>query len=171
MKLLPAAGVSFQAAGRGFQKVDNRKGVSIMMSMVDYELIDHTADIGIRVRASDLRGVFKAAAKAMFHVIAEPVNTTGRTKRLNISVAVEASGQEELLIRWLNELLSLADCKDVFFTEFKITDFSPTMIKADVSGLSRKYFNGKREIKAVTYHEMLIQKQGSGYFAEVIFDV
>lgn len=142
-----------------------------MTLMVDYELIEHTADIGVRVRAADLKTVFEAAAAAMFDVIAENLNVTGRTKRLNISVSVDASGPEELLVRWLNELLSLADCKDVFFTDFKITDFSPTMIKADISGLSRKYFKGKREVKAVTYHETLIQKKGNEYQAEVIFDV
>ncbi len=139
--------------------------------MVEYELIDHTADIGIRVEAKDLKNLFADAAVAMFDVIAEKMNVTTGMKKKNIKVTLQAGNREELLLRWLSELLSLADCKGVYFNKFDIESLTNTAIEAKASGFLRKYFVGKREIKAVTYHDLKIEEQGGLFTAEVIFDV
>jgi SHS2 domain-containing protein len=74
-----------------------------------YELIEHTADIGIRVKGKDLKELFKNAASAMFDIIAEkkPQATSHRLQATRIIVKQRADNLEELFINWLNELLSL----------------------------------------------------------------
>lgn len=142
-----------------------------MILMVEYELIDHTADIGIRVAGKDLPQLFVRAAESMFDVIAEKMNVTTAMKKKIIKISLQAGNREELLLRWLSELLSLADCKEVYFNAFEIESLTDTTLEAKASGFLRKYFIGKREIKAVTYHELKIEEQGGAYTAEVIFDV
>ena len=139
--------------------------------MVEYELIDHTADIGIRVEGKDLKSLFTAAAAAMFDVIAEKMNVTTGMKKKIVPVTLVAGNREELLLRWLSELLSLSDCENVYFNAFEIENLTNTIIEARASGFLRKYSVGKREIKAVTYHNLKIEERGSGFAAEIIFDV
>ncbi len=139
--------------------------------MVNYELIDHTADIGIKVKGNDLKALFVNAAQAMFDVIAKRPKSLKKLKKERIEVSLTATNIEELFVRWLSELLSLSDWKDIFFTEFHIAKLTETALKAAVAGLPQKHFEGKREVKAATYHNLKIVRQNNGYRAEVIFDV
>ena len=139
--------------------------------MVDYELIDHTADIGMRVWAEDLTSLFVRSAEAMFDIIAEKPKSSKDIKKRKFNVNLSAKNTKELFVRWLSELLSLSDSKDVFFTDFSIVSLTETVLNSAVSGVSRRHIIGKREIKAVTYHDLKIGREGDQYKAEVIFDV
>ena len=66
----------------------------------NYELIEHTADIGIKLKGKDLRGLFKNVALAMFDIIAE--KKTGENKKQKIKIKQRADNLEELFINWLN---------------------------------------------------------------------
>ena len=150
--------------------------------MKNYEWIDHTADVGVRVYAKNLKTLFKNAAVVMFKLIAKPHRNippshahsfplrqmAGERK---MKVHLDASNREELLIRWLGELISLYDCKRLVFTKFEIEELSDQNLNALVTGQPRKYFSIETEIKAVTYHELKIQKENSFYSAQIIFDV
>jgi SHS2 domain-containing protein len=69
----------------------------------NYELIEHTADIGIKIKGKDLRELFINAALAMFDIIAERKNSQGKRREIKIKQKAEDLG--ELFINWLNELL------------------------------------------------------------------
>ena len=139
--------------------------------MKNYEWIDHTADVGVRVFARDLKTLFKNAAVATFEMVAKPVKDFPREHLKKLEIQLDASNMEELLIRWLGELISLSDSKRLIFTKFEIETLSDEHLNASVTGQSRKYFTIETEIKAVTYHELKIQKNGSLYSAQIIFDV
>ena len=150
--------------------------------MKNHEWIDHTADAGVRVYAKNLKTLFKNAAAAMFQLIAKPhkniLQSHARSFQLQemtggrkIKIHLDASNREELLIRWLSELISLSDCKRLVFTKFEIEELSDQNLNALVTGQPRKYFSIETEIKAVTYHELKIQKKDSFYSAQIIFDV
>jgi SHS2 domain-containing protein len=85
----------------------------------NYELIEHTADIGIRVKGGDLKELFKNSALAMFDIIAEkktenrsPCLLAGESQVKRLVIGQKADNLEELLVNWLNELLSLSSAKD-----------------------------------------------------------
>ena len=139
--------------------------------MKAYERIDHTADIGIRVYAPSLKKLFENAARAAFDVIAKPFRTTTPNDSKTFKIQLKENNTEELLVRWLGELISLSDWKKIIFTEFNIMDFSETEIRAAVKGFPRKDFTILTEIKAVTYHELKIKKEKSRYAVQIIFDV
>ena len=138
-----------------------------------YKLIEHTPDIGIRAKAKDLKGLFKNITLAMFDIIAEKKDTKiqGHQDTRNISIKQKADNLEELLVNWLNELLSLSATKELIFSDFQINKLDNNSLQAIAIGEDIKNYKLNTEIKAATYHELKLEKTKLGWQAEVIFDV
>ena len=135
----------------------------------NYEILDHTADIRIRVSGISLSHLFVNAAAAMFDIIAENIACNKQeTKALIIQ---EAEDKDELFINWLNELHSLSAAKNIIFKEFKVNKLTETSLEISCTGYPATAFKISTEIKAATYHELKIQEKDKGWEAEVIFDV
>lgn len=141
--------------------------------MKEFEILEHTADIGIAAYGKNKREVFINAAKGMFEIIA------GENKNLKENfydkIKLEADNLEGLLFAWLNELLYIGETRLVILNKFQIKELSDYQIKAEVGGTKIKPPSIKieKEIKAVTYHRLEIKKDGeSGLWrAQVIFDI
>ena len=73
--------------------------------MKAYEILEHTADLKIRVRGNSLDDLFKNAGLAIFQISAERQIIKDKAKH-NFSIKQNAQGLEELFFNWLNELLS-----------------------------------------------------------------
>lgn len=143
------------------------------MKIPIYELIEHTADIGVRIRAKDLKGLFQNAARAMFDIIAEkrPQTKDRRPQTKKIYLKQKADDLEELFVNWLNELLSLSAAKELIFFDFKIDKLDERNIEAQAFGYSIANYKLNTEIKAATYHQLKIKEDKNGWEAELIFDV
>ena len=141
--------------------------------MKEFEILEHTADIGIAAYGKTKREVFINAAKGMFEII------SGGTKNFKENfydkIKLEADNLEGLLFAWLNELLYISETKLVILNKFKIKELSDYQIKAEVEGMKINPPSVKieKEIKATTYHHLEIKKdEGSGLWrAQIIFDV
>ena len=141
--------------------------------MKEFEILEHTADIGIAAYGKTKREVFINAAKGMFEIIA------GETKNLKENfydkIKLEADNLEGLLFAWLNELLYIGETRLVILNKFQIKELSDFQIKAEVRGakINPPSIKIKKEIKAVTYHRLEIKKvEESGLWrAQVIFDI
>lgn len=135
-----------------------------------YHLFDHTADIGIDVVAPTAEAVFETAARALFEQIAQLGDVAPRVER---RIAVTGADRAELLVRWLAELLYLHDTEGLLFSEFKVTRLSPGELAGRASGEpydpERHQLN--TEIKAVTYHQVAVERGDGGWRARVVFDV
>jgi len=136
----------------------------------NYELIEHTADIGIRVKGKDLKALFKNSASAMFDIIAERKESSV-IKQKKIKIEQKADNLEELLVNWLNELLSLSATKELIFSEFRINKIDKNILQAVVIGEDIKNYRVNTEVKAATYHQLKLEEAKGGLQAEVIFDV
>mgnify|MGYP001267662220 CR=1 FL=1 len=141
--------------------------------MVDYEIIEHTADIGIRVKGKDLKAVFENSALAMFTLICQAISRPSDTKikKTGFKIKQKAGDLEELLVNWLNELLSLSSAKGLIFTDFVIRKLDKDSLEAEVYGEDIKDYKVNTEIKAATYHRLKIQESDGIWQAEIIFDV
>jgi SHS2 domain-containing protein len=136
----------------------------------NYEIIEHTADIGIRVKGKTQGDLFKNAALAMFDIISgKPTQKDLKQRKINIEEKAESL--DELFINWLNELLSLSAAKGIIFTNFQFKEISERNIRAIAYAASIKYYRVNTEIKAATYHQLNIHQQNGNWKAEVIFDV
>lgn len=138
--------------------------------MKRYELLDHTADIGIIVCGVELPETFGNAAYAMFDILTDidEVKETGR-----FDIQVSANDVEELLVTWLDELLYRYETERVIFKRFVIEDMDKTSLRAVAFGekMDPLRHEIKLEIKSVTYHQLKVEKTDDGWRAQVIFDV
>lgn len=138
--------------------------------MKTYELIEHTADIGIRVKGGSLKELFRNAGLAIFQISADKREINNK-KLHKLSIVQKADNLEELFINWLNELLSLSAVKELIFEDFKIKKINEFGLEATAAGSDMDNYKVNTEIKAATYHQLKIEKKLTGWQAEVILDV
>jgi SHS2 domain-containing protein len=135
-----------------------------------FEIVDHTADVGIVAYGADIKELFSNATLALFSLITEPENIE---EKLHRDLEIVSEDRDSLLIEWLNELIYLFDAEHILFHRFDIEDLSYNQLKATCYGESFDPLRHKIKtgVKAATYHMLKIDKGGSGYKAQVIFDI
>ena len=138
--------------------------------MKTYELIDHTADVGLKAYGKTLSEAFENAAKGMFDIITDnsEIESIGQ-----YDIELEAPNLEQLLIDWLSELLYLNSSRNQVFGFFKV-DLDEKNNKLTAKIFGEKFSLSKHkigaEIKAVTYHILEVKKK-KPYHVQVLFDI
>jgi SHS2 domain-containing protein len=130
-----------------------------------YQFIEHTADLGIRVRAQDLSSLFREAGLALVEI----VGAKSRKRPESLDASIGGLDQVDLLVRWLQELLYLIEVKHLRIGLIEIRELSETRLKALISGRFEDT-PLDREIKAVTYHNLDIRTIDGAFEASIIFD-
>ena len=143
-----------------------------------YEFLEgYTADVAFIAYGNTIEEVFINAAEALIEIQTD-VSKINPTKC--IEVMIDGYDMEQLLKRWLEELLYYRDVENMFFSRFevrieKLEDVEE--IKFRLSGkICGEKFNpekhvSKVEVKAVSYHDMEIGKKDSIFFARVLVDI
>ena len=135
-----------------------------------YEVFEHTADLGLRIRAESKAALFTEAARAMFSVIATDLETVQTTEEFSLDVSGEAD--DYLLFDWLNDLLFQFDTTHLLLKEFQVT-----FTEEGLTGTARgEIFEPARhslanEVKAITYHGLRVEEVETGWEAELIIDI
>jgi SHS2 domain-containing protein len=134
-----------------------------------FEIIDHTADVGIIAHGADMNQAFANAAKALFSLITELDDVEEVMYR---DLELTAPDQESLLVEWLNELIYLFDAENIIFRRFDITQLSQTHLQARSYGqkVDSTQHKLKMGVKAATYHMLKVDKSNGGR-VQVLFDV
>lgn len=137
--------------------------------MKTYEVINHTADTGVKAYGENLPELFENAACGMRDVMVDP-GTVRPVRQLNIEV--DGKDIEELLVAWLNDIIYLFDAQGFIPSSFKILELEKQRLLAEIHGehINRDVHELRSGIKAVTYH-MLSIKKADGWSATVVFDV
>ncbi len=139
-----------------------------------FEIIEHPADIGFVAFGADLRSLFENAAAAMCALACDPATIEERERR-----AVRASGAdlESLLFDWLAETLAIQDGEKLFFRRVDVDALSDSSAPLSVTGTAHgeKYDRARHHagtyIKAVTYHQLRVERTAEGWKATVYLDV
>lgn len=136
-----------------------------------YDEIEHTADVGFELVAPDLRSAFEAAAAAMFDLICD-LDTVGDGVRRTVRVTAREGDLENLMIRWLTELLYLFDSEGLLLSRFDVRSVEGGAVEAEIGGEARDTARHalKADIKAATYHELTVRRTDAGWVVRVIFD-
>lgn len=137
----------------------------------EFEIIEHTADIRIRISGRSLEGLFINAAKALFSLL-----TDSEGKELEErTIVLKEQFIEDLLVNWLNELISQFFTYHFIPSKYNVEigeNNSSKILKGKVQGsVERDNLRVLAEIKAATYHNLQVAKSDDGFQAEVIFDV
>lgn len=132
-----------------------------------FRFLDHTADIQIECDAPDFPALLVAAAQALYAVA-----LTEQAGRVEIEqrIALEAASREDLLVRWLQELLFLLDTEEFVGVAFDV-HAGPCALQAVVGGYRCMPAQRAEEVKSATYHELTVQTTDGGWQARFILDV
>ena len=131
-----------------------------------YRVLEHTADIGIEATAPDIPALFSEAVRATAAVILDGDPPEADRE---VVVSAEAEDVEALLVEVLSEALF----------RFESTGELPVGADLEVSQTSaagkfrvlRDVAVGGPAIKAVTYHQLSVERTGDEWRARVYFDV
>lgn len=135
-----------------------------------YELFDHTADLGLRVVADDLDGLFREAAEGFFAVVVETLPESA--PQCTLEFRLEAERLDHLLVDWLNELLYVFDTRRLLLGSFEVSIEGRCLTaSAAAHPLAEAGGGALREVKAVTYHGLRVERAERGWLAEVILDI
>lgn len=132
-----------------------------------YEILPHTADIGIEARAPDLQQVFSEAARGLAAIIldAEP-GGSDRTEE----VRIEGADLEDTLVQFLEECLYRYETRGELVVGANLKHVSPTRAEGEVFVVDDAEAGGPM-IKAVTYHGLVVTRTANGWMARCYLDV
>jgi SHS2 domain-containing protein len=137
---------------------------------VGFELVDHTADIGVRAWGPTAEEVFEQAALATFSLVCDPLDI-GELE--TVEVTLEAESMDLLLAAWINELLYVFEARGLVLSQFDLLELGDHSLRARVSGepldTSRHIVCGG--VKAATLHELSLQRRDDGWEGFVLLDV
>ncbi len=141
-----------------------------MTSRDFYRVIEHTADIGLEVEAQDIEGIFVRSGLAVFDLMFGLDSIEKHTRRI---IEVEGEDLEELLVAWLNELLYVYAVERMLFCEFLDVDLKEHKFVATGAGeeFDPEKHKVEMEIKAATYHGLVLKKVNGLWKTKIIFDV
>lgn len=130
-----------------------------------FKEIAHTADWSVHVWAEDLPSLFKEAARAMDSLSGTVIGAGSRVKR---AFAAEGPDAESLLVAFLSELVYYEEQENLAFDAFKLQVEGQTL-KVEMAGAQIESVD--KAIKAVTYHNLKIEKMDRGFETTIVFDV
>jgi SHS2 domain-containing protein len=154
-----------------------------------FELLEHTADVGIRARGATLEEAFEQATLGLAEVLGAlapggsggpPGWSPGGSGGPGEAVAVAVSAQDPggLLVDWLNEVLWLRETRDAWLAGVQVDRVGEGAAVGSVRFTS-KGPAGEGDpapdgtfVKAVTYHRLRVEPDpAGGWLIEVYLDV
>ena len=135
-----------------------------------YRILEHPSDVGIEARGQNLTQAFESAARGMMSLIVDPGSVQEIEKK---SVVVMGTDPENLLVRWLSEILFAYDGNGFLVSGIEIQEISGTRLVAVISGeaLSSDKHRFRTDVKAVTYHQLSVETTDEGCVVRVFFDL
>lgn len=140
--------------------------------MSAFEVFEHTADVGLRVRAESFERLFVEAARGLFSLVVE--NPEAIQPLESVGIELEAEDFEGLFVDWLRELIFRFEVGHLLFCEFDVQlSADRRRLQAVCRGEPADWNRHlpDNELKAVTYHGLRVEQTERGWEAEVIFDI
>ncbi len=135
-----------------------------------FKILEHPSDLGIEAYGTSMQEVFRNAAIGLVSVAAGASKIVPRQERI---VAIKALDRENLMVRWLTEVLYLYDAEKFLCADVEFETLTDISLKACLLG--EPYDESKHElkidIKAVTYHQLSIEDHNGEWIAQVYVDV
>jgi SHS2 domain-containing protein len=129
---------------------------------MNYQIIDHTADLGIIVKGPDVKNLFIIAAQAMTDLMVKGDISDRKVIR---DIFIEGEDFPDLMVKWLGEILYLFEGENLIVNSIEIKSISPINLKSklELTSFDPEKHEILREIKAVTYHQILVNKANDGW--------
>ncbi len=136
---------------------------------MSYREVEHTADWALEVTAPDEAALLEEAARGMYALAGTRLRPAPRlSRRLELS----ALDLESLLVLFLEELLYLGESEGAAFDTFSLRvepHGEAWHLRTDLEGAPLESM--KKEIKAVTWHNLRVRRTPAGLQTVMVFDV
>ncbi|MFP4446932.1 MAG: archease [Desulfosudaceae bacterium] len=141
-----------------------------MTATPPYRHFEHTADLGLEIFGATVEELFVNASRALFDTIAV---AAGRTGRQQSDISVSGADLPDLLVNWLRELLALWTVNGRLMAAVEILFLTETELRARLhwDTFDPDHHLLGTEIKAVTYHGLIVEKTDRGWRGRVVLDV
>ena len=143
--------------------------------MPSFEQFEHGADVGVRGRGATSAEAFEGAAQALFALVAR--NPAVIEARVEVPVACGPAPLDELLVAFLNELISVADARALVFGRFEVA-LEPASAglfhlrgRALGEPLDRERHEPTVEPKGATFTALRVVEEAGGWVAQCVVDV
>jgi SHS2 domain-containing protein len=135
-----------------------------------YRLLEHPADVGIEAVGRSLKDAFEYAALGLTSIIVERSSVDPSEQRF---VSLQGSDPENLLVRWLSEILYLYDGEDFLIADVLVTHLAEGELAATLRGekVNEQKHKLRMDIKAITYHQLKIEHIPEGFVIRVFLDI
>jgi SHS2 domain-containing protein len=135
-----------------------------------FEVFELTADIGLRILATDRDSLFAEAAAGLFSLLVANPRSVRKTQTKTYRIDGEQG--DYLLFDWLNELLYTFETERLLLTDFQV-EFDDSGLTGTCGGepIDRTRHALEHEVKAITYHGLRLEQTADGWLAEVIVDI
>ena len=136
--------------------------------MTDYEILEHTADIGIRAYGINLTELFETATRGLCSITGAWRAGDGQT----VAIEVGPGDLGAVLVDWLSEVLYLQDAWDSIIAAVTVDGVSEEGARGKVVLAPRgdETLEGTA-VKAITYHQLRVEHVDGRWIAEVYLDV
>ncbi|MBU0586289.1 archease [Candidatus Micrarchaeota archaeon] len=129
---------------------------------MSYEILEHTADVGIIAKGKTFEEALEEAARGMFSFMGE---SEPEKKML---IEVEREEKDELVVFFLSEIIAQCEAQGFAPADVKITSYDGKTLKAEILGENKTL---KNIIKAVTFHMLEVEDKAEEWRIQVLFDV
>lgn len=133
-----------------------------------FRFLEHPADIRFECCGKTAQELFESAAQALYAVA---LRSHRYAEEISRDILLQADGWEDLLIRWLQELIYLLDTERFVATRFAFKKIHDTGLHVHASGYLCQPCEREREVKAATYHGLQLARDGDGLRAELVLDL
>ena len=135
-----------------------------------YEVFEHTADLGLRVRAATKEELFAEAAKGLTAMIVANLDSVQPVQSRTVEVAGDDLGF--LMFDWLNELLYAFEADKLLLSQFEV-QIDGDRLRAVCRGeaMDPERHEMEHEVKAITYHQLRVEETDGGWLAEIVVDI
>jgi SHS2 domain-containing protein len=141
-----------------------------------FEILEHTADLALRVSGRSLEELFANAGQGFYSLALDEL-PEGQAHALTLGLSGDSP--EQLLIRFLNELVYLLFTRNLASSRFH---FRFSQAPADDRGFQHELevlgnFDPvdpsqlKLEVKSATYHQLQVRERNGVWSADIVFDV
>ncbi len=134
-----------------------------------FELRDHTADVAVAATADTLGALFADVAAGLTAAMCDSWPAEGD----RFEMTVRAEGKEALLFDYLDRLIYERDVRGVLPVDHACSvrrEGEEWVVEASARGVPLAAVTA-RDVKAVTYSEMSLERRDGGWEAYVVFDV
>lgn len=132
-----------------------------------FEIIEHTADVGVHCRGATLEECFEQAAFGVLEINGAYVAGTGERD----TITLDAPDLGALLVDWLSEILYVHDARDAIVTGLAVQSIHTNQLTGWVELRPRAEEIEGTAVKAVTYHRLAVERADDGWAATFYVDV